>query len=179
VEEAGHILVAAEHTQGLPPGPIFGGFLPYNLAWHAFISTVRTQDFRFDYALTGIRLHESSQGPGGMAPHYRPATYLCHTEDQLSWFRAPVYVKKQNLIQNIITIPKGSVYSETYALHLGEWDEKKNWLHHVDTLGKRMNQPLTITQHPCLLEATTAPNEEAGIYQSPNFGFAYKKAGVR
>ena len=46
MEEAGHILVAAEHTQGLPPGRIFGGFLPCNLAWHAFISTVRTQEFR-------------------------------------------------------------------------------------------------------------------------------------
>src|SRR5690606_23869029 len=136
-------------------------------------------EFRFDYALTGIRLHESSQCPEGPAPHYRPATYLNHDGDQLSWFRAPVYVKKQNRIENIITIPKGSVYAETYALHLGEWDEKKNWLQQTEALGKRLNQPLTITQHPCLLDNMFVPEEEAGLWQRPNFGFAYKKAGVR
>lgn len=179
VEEAGHILVTAEHIQGLPPGPIFGGFLPYNLAWHAFINTVRNQEFRFDYALTGIRLHESSQSPGGQAPHYRPATYLSHDQNQLSWFRAPVYVKKQNRVENMITIPKGSVYAETYALHLGEWDEKKNWLQQIDTLGKRLNQPLTITQHPCLLDGTIIPEETSVLSQRPNFGFAYKKGGIR
>lgn len=182
VEEAGHILVDAKHIQSLPPGPIFGGFLPYNMPWHAFISTVRTQAFRFDYALTSIRLHESSEtsgAPDGKAPQYRAATYLCHDRDQLSWFRAPVYVKKQNRIENMITIPKGSVYAETYALHLGEWDEKKNWLLQIEALGKRLNQPLTITQHPRLLDDTIIPEENSGLFGSPNFGFAYKKAGIR
>jgi hypothetical protein len=179
VEEAGHILVAPEYTQGLPPGPIFGGFLPYDLAWHAFISTFRKQDFRFDYALTGIRLHEASRAPGGPAPRYRDATYLTHDRDQLAWFRAPVYVRKQDCAANIVTIPRGTVYAETYALHLGEWDEKKNWLNGIDLLGKRLNQPLTITQHPCLLGGTVPPEETPAALMRGTFGYAYTKAGIR
>jgi hypothetical protein len=178
VEEAGHILVAPEYTQGIPPGLIFGGFLPYDLAWHAFISTFRKQDFRFDYALAGIRLHEASLAPGGAAPMYRAATYLSHDADKLSWFRAPVYVKKQDCIDNIITIPRGAVYAESYALHLGEWDEKKNWLNHVEALGKRLNQPLTITQHPCFLGGPVPPEQDENPALG-NFSHAYKKAGVR
>jgi len=178
MEEAGHILVADEYTQGLLAGPIFGGFLPYGLPWHAFLSTIRKQDFRFDYALTGIRLEEEAGSPGGQAPKYRAATYLNHQGDLLSWFRAPVYVKKQDCSDNIIMIPRGTTYSETNAWHFGEWDDKKNWLNKTDALGRRMNRKLSITQHPRFLGGPV-PAERHVILPCGNFSQDYKKAGVR
>ena len=178
VEEAGHILVAPEYTQGLPPGVIFGGFLPYDLAWHGFISTIRKRDFRFDYALTGIRLRSEAHSPGGPAPHYRAATYVRHDSGLLSWFRAPVYVKKQNTADNIITIPRGTVYAESNAVHVGEWDEKKHWLNDIEALGRRMNRPLSISQHPHFL-AGPVPPEKPEWLPCGQFSHFYDKAGVR
>ncbi|MFA7157888.1 MAG: hypothetical protein WC299_01195 [Kiritimatiellia bacterium] len=178
LEEAGHILVEPEYTRSLPPGPIFGDFLPYGLPWHAFVSCIRKQDFRFDYALAGIRLEDDSSSPGGPAPAYRAATYLVRDGGQLAWFRAPVYVKKQDCAGNIIMIPRGTIYTAASAWHLGEWDEKKKWLTGIDALGRRFNSKLSITQHPRFLGGQV-PDEKRILLPCGNFSRDYEKAGVR
>lgn len=178
LEEAGHILVAPEYIQDLPEGNLFGGFLPYDLAWYAFISTFRKQDFRFDYALSSIRLAASASAPNGTAPAYRPATYVRHDSRHLACSRSPVYVRSRNHAANIITVPAGTVYQESTAWHLGEWDEHKRWLHGVDALGRRLHTRLEISQHPVFLggEVPAEPFELVPVGHCPEY---YTKAGVR
>ncbi len=177
LEEVGHILVASDYTQGLPE-VLFGGFLPYDLAWHGFISTVRKRGFRFDYALSGIRLRNESSSPDQPAPHYRAATFVRQANGLLSWSRDPVYVKNRRLAENLVTIPKGTVYTQSNAIHMSEWDEKKQWLNRIEALGKRLNQPLTITQHPHFL-AGSIPPEPPEWLPCGRFAHFYEKAGIR
>ena len=178
VEEVGHLLVDEEDTRTLPQGIMFSNFLPYDLAWHAFINTVMRKEFRFRYAMAGLRLAESSRSPGGDAPRYRHATYLSKDNGALSWHRAAVYVKTQDCGENVVRIPAGTVYEETNALYFAEWDERKRWLAATDELGKRLNNRLQISIHPRFLGGVVPP-EEFELLPVGDLSLNYSKAGVR
>lgn len=176
IEEMGHILIEPELTRDLPQGLIFGGFLPYDLAWQSFIN-IHKGPQRKQYALTGISLDSSATCAGGEAVTYRAATYLAREDSRTRWFRAPVYVKNCSSTENIITVKAGSVYRENYVLFFSPWDIEV-WAPQVEETGKRLNNPPVIEQYPHLTGVEVPPEEHEPLPYG-NRGDAYLRAGVR
>jgi hypothetical protein len=89
-----------------------------------------------------------------------------------------VHVTRCDRRENVVWIPRGTVYRDAYAWHLGEWDEKKGWLNEVEALGRRLNRPPRISQHPVFLGGPVPPEPYELVPAGAN-GSAYTKAGVR
>lgn len=171
IEEMGYVMIDRSYTKGLADGLLLGGMIPYNIAWQTFLNIDEK------YSLAGIQLLDSSFAPSGPAPRYRAATYAQRERGAVQWFRAPVYVGRQDAAENIILIPKGTVYIQENAILFSEW-EKKTWLSYVDGLGKRLNNPARVSLYPRFIHGQVPPEEFEPLPQGRRAD-AYLRAGVR
>ena len=176
IEEMGHILIDPEYTRGLPEGSVCGDFLPYDLAWQAFINIYKGPQ-RKQYALTTVNLESSATCSEADPVFYRAATYLTRAESAMSWYRAPIHVNSRTKTANIVTVPAGSTYRQTDALVFDPWDIEQ-WAPGVEERGKRLNDPPVIEQFPCLL-GVDLPVEEHEPLPYGCRADAYTRAGVR
>jgi hypothetical protein len=177
IEEMGHILIDPKDTKGLPGGNLFSGFLPYHLAWHAFINIYKGSRVN-QYALTGINLSSSINTASGQEPAmYRHATYISRDKAGISWFKAPVYVKRKDLKENRIKIPAGTVYKETNALLFTPWDNEQ-WAQQVEQTGRILNSRLDISDHPRFLDGPV-PGPVLELLPYGKRQDAYLRAGIR
>jgi hypothetical protein len=177
VEEMGHVLIDPAFGKGMPEGNVLSGFLPLDLAWHAFIRIYKGSRAN-QYALTSINLECSAGGGKGVKPvMYRPASYLFREKGAVRAFRAPVYVNRQDRKENIVRIPAGSVYRFRDAVHMGMWDNE-NWAQEIEALGKALNNPLAVSAHPNL-PGRKEPAETDAIFKTGLRKAAYLCAGVR
>jgi hypothetical protein len=172
VEEMGHVVVDPAWTGDLPDGPALAGFLPLDLAWHAFINFHPLKEL----AVTGIQLLSDVRTPGGESILYRPATYLVREGQEVRWFRAPIYVETRDRPENIVRVPGATVFEELNALVISSWDPE--WGARTDALGKRLNHPVAVTSHPVYV-GEPAPAEAFETLPAGRRAAAYRRAGVR
>ena len=176
VEEMGHILIDPQYTQGLPEGLVCGDFLPYDLAWQAFINIYKGPQ-RKQYGLTAVNLDSRTERPDGDPVTYRPATYLVRAKNAMTWYRAPIHVNSRTKVANVVIVPAGSTYSQTDALLFGPWDIEQ-WAPGVEEWGKRLNHPPAVEQYPRLV-GVDLPQEAVEPLPYGRRADAYTRAGVR
>jgi hypothetical protein len=177
VEEMGHLIIDPASVGDLPEGNVLSGFIPYDCAWHSFIHIYKG-GWASQYAVTGINLRSTASVADGRPPaRYRAATYLFRENGTIRWFRAPIYVKRRDRRENIVTVPAGSVYRETDALVFGHWNAE-GWAQEIEALGKRLNTPLAVSAHPAL-PGRLEPADYGACFEYGQRRDAYLRAGVR
>ncbi len=177
VEEMGHIIIDPVSVGDLPEGNVLSGFLPYDCAWHSFIHIYKG-GWASQYAVTGINLRSAASVADGRPPAmYRAATYLFREPGAVRWCRAPIYVKRRDRRENIVTVPAGSIYRQTDALVFGHWNAE-GWAQEIEALGKRLNTPLAVSTHP-RLAGRAVPDDHGAIVEYGERHAAYRRAGVR
>jgi hypothetical protein len=177
VEEMGHLIIDPVSVGDLPAGNILSGFIPYDCAWHSFIHIYKG-GWASQYAVTGINLRSTATVADGRSPAlYRAATYLFRENGAVRWSRAPIYVKRRDRRENIVTVPAGSVYRETDALVFGHWNAE-GWAQEIEALGKRLNTPLALSAHPAM-PGRTVPADHGACFEYGERHSAYLRAGVR
>jgi hypothetical protein len=177
IEEMGHVIIDPVSTGGLPAGNVLSGFIPYDCAWHSFIHITKG-GWASQYAVTGINLRSTAAVADGRPPaRYRAATYLFREDGAVLWFRAPVYVKRRDRRENIVTVPAGSAYRETDALVFGHWNAE-GWAQEIEALGRRLNTPLAVSTHPAM-PGRVEPAAHGACFEYGERRDAYLRAGVR
>lgn len=174
LEEMGHVLIDPNYTAEIPDGPLMGGLIPEDIAWHAFIRTHKGSRVS-RYAYTRISL----TAPDEAVPSYRAATILEKSDARgtVTADRYPVYVRNTGLADNALAVEAGTVWERSDLHYIRKWDEE-HYADVVEKLGRDMNQAPMVEIHPVTPFSEIQESCPMRLFYG-NYSSAYTHPGVR